>query len=130
MEVAVCVWVDCEDATAGGTSIPVNSSAVPLIPMKRPMDRYLTSARMAERVFSKNFICRYFSPSFLTFISSIAPILASNIVTSIHRFVKFIISTVFSIEAVRLSDISPYPPTLTGTRSARRGESIVRVKKK
>jgi len=51
IDVAVCVWVGCEDATAGGTSIPVNSSAVPLIPMKSPKDRYLTSARMVDGIF-------------------------------------------------------------------------------
>ena len=45
--VFVSVSVDCEDTIIGGSSIPVNRSAVVPIPMRIPIDRYLKSVCIA-----------------------------------------------------------------------------------
>ena len=49
--VYVGVLVGREEATVGGTSIPVNRRAVAPSPMKRPIPRYLMLLRMVDRIF-------------------------------------------------------------------------------
>jgi len=51
LELDVGVFNGGEAASVGVISIPVNSSPVAHIPMKRPMERYLISARMMGGIF-------------------------------------------------------------------------------